>query len=405
MRGYMKKMIMILLTILSVTCIYNTMKASKVSSISTDTLNLLAQNNSSDKTVLLIAAHGLGKDCNHASTTINGTNYYENIEARKLVNRIAGYLEDLGINYEIANQIIGDAYWSNDPATRNAARNCTNPNTNSCCGFRTASIGTYSPTLMNHVDERGIENYSLVLEVHFNGGGGNYSVVFGRDNTTEAAGLELAQDVADAIGVGYGQYKRDTDSGATSVGSLGTISNFYANRSIPVYYLETAFMDNQEQFISYLDNQSEVAQTIANFIAEKAPGAKNDGTGSMYVGGGRTVDPYPNVFANIDVFTQNSEGCGTIFIDEFGNYTQLHEFMEEIFTLIKIATPIIVIALSTFDYIKAITSSNADEMKKANGRTIKRIVIGLLIFFLPYLLEILFKLFGLYDISTCGIGE
>ncbi len=405
MCGYMKKIIIILCTILSIACIYNIIKDSKRIGISTDTLNLLAQNDSASKTVLLIAAHGLGKDCNHASTTINGTSYYENIEARKLVNRIAGYLEDLGINYEIANQIVGDAYWSNDPATRNEARNCTNPNTSSCCGFRTASIGTYSKNLLNHVDEKGIANYSLVLEVHFNGGGGDYSVVFGRDNTTENSGLELAQAVADAIGVGYGQYKRDTDSGATSVGSLGTITNFYSNRSIPVYYLETAFMDNQQQFTSYLNNQSEVAQTIANFIAEKAPGAKKDGSGSMYVSGGRTIDPYPNVFANIDVFTENSEGCGTIFVDEFGNYTQFHEFMQEIFTLIKIAAPIIVAALSTFDYIKAITASNADEMKKANKRTIKRIVIGLLVFFLPYLLEILFELFGLYDISTCGIGE
>ncbi len=401
----MKKIIILLLTILSVACIYNTMKTSKINTTSTDTLNLLAQNNDSNKTVLLIAAHGLGKDCNHASTTMNGTNYYENIEARKLVNQIAGYLEDLGINYEIANQIVGDAYWSNDPATRNAARNCTNPNTNSCCGFRTASIGTYGSTLMNHVDEKGIGNYSLVLEVHFNGGGGNYTIVFGRDNTTEASGLQLAQSVADAIGVGRGEYKRDTDPGATSVGSLGTISNFYANRSIPVYYLETAFMDNQSQFQSYLNNQSEVASTIANFIAENAPGATNDGTGSMYVGGGRTVDPYPNVFADIDIFIRDSEGCGTVFIDEFGNYTELHEFMEELFNLIKIITPIIVIALSTFDYIKAISLSNADEMKKANARTIKRLIVGLCIFFLPYLLEILFELFGLYDISTCGIGE
>ena len=61
MRGYMKKTIMILLTILSIACIYNMMKTSEVISTSTDTLNLLAQNDSSDKTILLIAAHGLGK--------------------------------------------------------------------------------------------------------------------------------------------------------------------------------------------------------------------------------------------------------------------------------------------------------------------------------------------------------
>ena len=56
------------------------------------------------------------------------------------------------------------------------------------------------------------------------------------------------------------------------------------------------------------------------------------------------------------------------------------------------------------DYIKAIASSNADDMKKANQRTIKRLIVGLIVFFLPFLLEILFELFGLYDLSTCGVG-
>lgn len=54
--------------------------------------------------------------------------------------------------------------------------------------------------------------------------------------------------------------------------------------------------------------------------------------------------------------------------------------------------------------MKAIASSSADEIKKATNRTIKRLVIGVLVFFLPYLLDLLFHLFGLYDLSRCGIG-
>ena len=120
---------------------------------------------------------------------------------------------------------------------------------------------------------------------------------------------------------------------------------------------------------------------------------------------GRTEDCYDdwgNIFGDID--PEENNGCSTIFIDEDGNYTELHEFVQGLFTLIKIATPIIVIALSTFDYIKAIASSNADEMKKTNSRTIKRLIVGLLIFFLPFILDILFELFGLYDLSRCNIG-
>lgn len=120
---------------------------------------------------------------------------------------------------------------------------------------------------------------------------------------------------------------------------------------------------------------------------------------------GRTEDCYEDwstIFGSIE--GEEIDGCGTIFIDKDGNYTELHEFIQGLFTLIKIATPIIVIALSTFDYIKAIAASNADEMKKVNSRTIKRLIIGLIIFFLPFILDILFELFGLYDLSRCDIG-
>ena len=79
--------------------------------------------------------------------------------------------------------------------------------------------------------------------------------------------------------------------------------------------------------------------------------------------------------------------------------------LDGIYTLIKVATPVLVIALSTMEYIKAIANSNAEELKKTNQRTIKRIVIGIIIFFLPDLLDILFKVFGLYNLNGCNVGK
>ena len=122
----------------------------------------------------------------------------------------------------------------------------------------------------------------------------------------------------------------------------------------------------------------------------------------------RTDDPYPDFFPDLEE-EQKENNCKTIFVkkDEATgeeSFTELGSFMQDLFTLIKIATPVIIIILTTIDYVKAIASSNADDMKKTNSRTIKRLIIGLIIFFLPFILDILFNLFGLYDLSRCNIG-
>lgn len=80
------------------------------------------------------------------------------------------------------------------------------------------------------------------------------------------------------------------------------------------------------------------------------------------------------------------------------------EALKGIYTLIKIAAPVLVIVLSTMEYIRAIAASNTDDVKKTHSRTIKRIIVGLIIFFLPDLLDLLFHIFGIYNINGCNIG-
>lgn len=94
-----------------------------------------------------------------------------------------------------------------------------------------------------------------------------------------------------------------------------------------------------------------------------------------------------------------------IFVDKSdGKPTELYNMLQDIFNFIKMATPVLVIVLSTIDYLGAIAKSNDDAVKKANSRTIKRVIIGLAIFFLPFLLDIVFRIFGLVDVSRCKIG-
>jgi len=116
---------------------------------------------------------------------------------------------------------------------------------------------------------------------------------------------------------------------------------------------------------------------------------------------GSTEDKYPNFFPDLDT----DSSCGTIFVNCDGEFNEFGEFLNRLFLLMKILAPALVLILSTVDYVKAILNSNADEMKKVNERTVKRAVVGLIVFFLPFLLELLFHIFGLYDISTHGIGS
>ena len=92
-----------------------------------------------------------------------------------------------------------------------------------------------------------------------------------------------------------------------------------------------------------------------------------------------------------------TEGCEALFD------AQMQEFLQDIFTLIKFFAPTLVLALSTIDYVKAISAQNADEIKKANGRFVKRLVAGIVVFLLPFILDLLFEIFGLYGLDTCGI--
>lgn len=72
------------------------------------------------------------------------------------------------------------------------------------------------------------------------------------------------------------------------------------------------------------------------------------------------------------------------------------------YKFIRIAVPSLLILLCSYDFIAATIADNADKMKKAQQRAVKRIVVGIVIFLLPSLLNALLGLFG--DFSTCGVG-
>lgn len=76
------------------------------------------------------------------------------------------------------------------------------------------------------------------------------------------------------------------------------------------------------------------------------------------------------------------------------SYGDLKTDMQNLFNLLKIIVPLLVIGLSTYDFIKAITAKDEKNVKKAFQTLIKRIIYAIILFFLPVLLNLLLDLFG-----------
>lgn len=71
---------------------------------------------------------------------------------------------------------------------------------------------------------------------------------------------------------------------------------------------------------------------------------------------------------------------------------KIFSFIGQIFDIIMIVIPIILILMGTIDFIKAVISHKDDEMKKSQNAFIKRIIIGVAIFFVPVLVNFLIGL-------------
>ena len=117
---------------------------------------------------------------------------------------------------------------------------------------------------------------------------------------------------------------------------------------------------------------------------------------------GTLKDPYENGYVSSNS-KEKDFTCQTILIKENGEPTEFKKILDSFFGIIQLLAPLIAIVLTIIDYYKTLISS--ENTKKVNSRTIKRIVIATLIVFLPLLLDLLFHMFGSYDLSTCKIGR
>lgn len=92
-------------------------------------------------------------------------------------------------------------------------------------------------------------------------------------------------------------------------------------------------------------------------------------------------------------------GCNGIFGDP-DQANSLASLIKDILNVFRIVAPVLVIVLGSLDLFLAMSSSSEDKMKKAQSNFMKRIIMGVCLFFVPaiinFILDIASKSMG-YD--------
>lgn len=70
------------------------------------------------------------------------------------------------------------------------------------------------------------------------------------------------------------------------------------------------------------------------------------------------------------------------------------ELSNTIISLLQIAVPVILVIMGSVDFVKAISSQNEDNVKKAQGMFIKRLIMGALVFFMFVIVKLIISIIG-----------
>jgi len=79
------------------------------------------------------------------------------------------------------------------------------------------------------------------------------------------------------------------------------------------------------------------------------------------------------------------------------------DFVQGIINLIRIVIPIILIVMGMLDLGKAVMAGKEDDIKKAQGMLMKRVIAGVAVFFVGLLVGVIMDLVGNNAWKNCNI--
>ena len=99
------------------------------------------------------------------------------------------------------------------------------------------------------------------------------------------------------------------------------------------------------------------------------------------------------LITHIKVFAATYVNCGKIKSLPY-KVLELSNFVVDV---MQVAVPVILVLMGTVDLVKAVASQKEDEIKKAQGIFIKRLIMGALVFFVVVIVKLLVSVIGNTD--------
>lgn len=129
--------------------------------------------------------------------------------------------------------------------------------------------------------------------------------------------------------------------------------------------------------------------------------ADEDDDHNVYIGKSKrangtdvTAEDYYGGFVELGLLGFDKDGnlqCNDLFGDET-NPDSLHSIINTIMQYVRVIVPILIILLGSIDLAKAAIAGKEDTMKKAQADFAKRVLIGVAIFFVPLLVDVIMDL-------------
>lgn len=148
------------------------------------------------------------------------------------------------------------------------------------------------------------------------------------------------------------------------------------------------YRDYFNKFTSYKNNAISVSNNISSQF-ESIQNSNNQNSNNQ------------NSNSNIQVGDVNCTSLLGSVPEDGSDNGSVAWLLNKFFLYFKICVPIIVLIFSTVDFVKAIILNNDDNMKKAYNKLIIRIIIAILLFLVPHLVQLLLTIFGIDANGIC----
>lgn len=98
---------------------------------------------------------------------------------------------------------------------------------------------------------------------------------------------------------------------------------------------------------------------------------------------------------------KGSDNCKSTILGSTEDENSVAWLLQKILNYLRVLGPMIILVMSAIDFTKAIVTGDDDTMQKCYKKLVKRLVLAILLFFVPTLVTVILELFGFIGDPIC----